>query len=413
MKSGSDEMRTIYVDKNLPRMFMVQMLRSVWPGVIWSPFSPVHVVDMQTPQLPGPKWLRLRNIQCGLCATDLSLLFVDADPATAPAALPGNARFYLGHEVVSEVVEVGAQVTRFKVGDRVVMESRFAGPNCHSQEIDPPCIYCAQGQTRLCENASLGLGAVGVGGGWGDGYTAHEAEVWPVPLEMSTDQASLIEPNSVALHSVLRKPPLAGDHVLVIGAGIIGLLIVQMAKIVEPDCHVTAIARYPHQAEMARKLGADEVLTGSELYPELAEITQAKYYRSPMNRGMLLGGFEVVYDCVGKKTTVSDGLRWARAGGTVVLVGVDLSTMKVDLNPVWYQEVDLIGSHTFGMENWHGRRVHTFDLVIRMFEEEAIRYAGLITHRFPFEQYKKAVAAAMDKRSGSIKVCFSYDAGIS
>ncbi len=402
-------MRTIYVDKNIPRMFMVQILRSVWPGVVWSPISPAHVVDMQEPQLPGPKWLRLRNIQCGICATDLSLLFVDADPGSAPAALPGNTRFYLGHEVVSEVVEVGAQVTRFKVGDRVVMESRFAGPNCHSQEIDPPCIYCAQGQTRLCENASLGRGAVGVGGGWGDGYIAHETEVWPVPLEMPTDQASLIEPNSVALHSVLRKPPRAGDHVLVIGAGIIGLLIVQMVKIVEPDCHVTALARYPHQAEMARKLGADAVLTGGELYTELAEITRAKYYRSPMNRGMLLGGFEVVYDCVGKKQTVSDGLRWVRAGGTVVLVGVDLSAMKVDLNPIWYQEVDLIGSHTFGVENWHGRRIHTFDLVIRMFEEEVIQYEGLITHRFPLEQYKKAVSIATDKRSGSIKVCFNYD----
>jgi len=127
-----------------------------------------------------------------------------------------------------------------------------------------------------------------------------------------------------------------------------------------------------------------------------------------MNRGMLLGGFEVVYDCVGKKTTVTDSLRWARAGGAVVLVGVNFSEMKVDLNPVWYQEVDLIGSHTFGMENWRGRGEHTFDLVIRMFQEKAIQYEGLITHRFPFTEYKQAIATAMDKRTGSIKVCFTY-----
>ncbi len=402
-------MRTIYIDKNLPRMFMVQMLRPVWPGVVWSPLSPVHVVDLEEPPLPGPKWLRLRNIQCGICATDLSLLFVDADPACAPAALPGNTRFYLGHEVVSEVVEVGTKVTRFKVGDRVVMESRFAGPNCHSLEIDPPCIYCAEGQTRLCENASMPQGAVGVGGGWGDGYIAHEVEVWQLPEGLSTDQATLIEPNAVALHSVLRRAPLVGDHVLVVGAGIIGLLIVQMAKIVEPECHVTTLARYPHQAEMARKLGADAVIMGGDLYAEFARLTQAKYYQSLMNRGMLLGGFEVVYDCVGKKTTVTDSLRWARAGGAVVLVGVKLGEMKVDLNPVWYQEVDLIGSHTFGVENWHGRRIHTFDLVMRMFEEEVIQHEGLITHHFPFEEYKHAVSTATDKHSGSIKVCFKYE----
>ncbi len=401
-------MRTIYVDKNIPRMFLVQTLRSVWPGVVWSSLSSSHIVDLDEPQLPGPGWLRLRNIQCGICATDLSLLYVDADPASAPAALPGNTRFYLGHEVVSDVVEIGAGVKRFQVGDRVVMESRFAGPNCHSQEIDPPCVHCAAGQTRLCENASLGQGATGVGGGWGDGYIAHESEVRLLPEGMPTDQASLIEPNAVALHSVLRKPPLAGDHVLVVGAGIIGLLIVQMAKIVEPDCHVTVLARYAHQADMARQLGADVVISEGDLYSQLAEITDARHYSAPMNSGMLLGGFEVVYDCVGKKATVTDNLRWARAGGAVVLVGVNFSEMKVDLNPVWYQEVDLIGSHTFGMENWRGRRAHTFDLVIRMFQEKAIQYEGLITHRFPFAEYKQAIATSMDKRTGSIKVCFTY-----
>jgi threonine dehydrogenase-like Zn-dependent dehydrogenase len=82
--------------------------------------------------------------------------------------------------------------------------------------------------------------------------------------------------------------------------------------------------------------------------------------------------------------------------------------MKMDLNPVWYQEVDLIGSHTFGMENWRGRREHTFDLVIRMFQENVIQYEGLITHRFPFKQYKQAIATSMDKSTGSIKVCLTY-----
>jgi len=280
-------MRTIYVDKHIPRMFLVQTLRSIWPGVVWSPISPAHVVDLDEPQLPGPGWLRLRNIQCGICATDLSLLYVDADPASAPAALPGNSRFYLGHEVVSEVVEIGAGVKRFQVGERVVMESRFAGPNCHSQEIDPPCVHCAAGQTRLCENASLGQGTAGVGGGWGDGYIAHESEVWPLPEGLPTDQASLIEPNAVALHSVLRKPPLAGDHVLVVGAGIIGLLIVQMAKIVEPDCQVTVLARYVHQADMARQLGADAVISEGDLYTQLAEIPDEPRHAAGWIRGGL------------------------------------------------------------------------------------------------------------------------------
>lgn len=383
-------------------------MRPVWGGVVWSPVSPSRLADLPEPELPGPRWLRVRNLQCGICATDLSLLFVEVNPAVAPAALPGNDRFYLGHEVVGEVVEAGPEVTRFQVGERVVMESRFAGSNCHSQEIEPPCEHCAQGQTRLCENASLNMGPVGVGGGWGDGYTAHETEVWAVPEGVDDDQATLIEPAAVALHAVLRRRPEAGEKVLVIGEGIIGLLTAQMVKVIEPDSYVAVIARYPHQAEMAAHMGADEVIKGSNLYAEMARVTDAKYYRSPMNRGMLLGGFDVVYDCVGDSRTIIDGLRWTKAGGAVVLVGVSLSNLKVDLNPIWYQEVDLIGSHTFGMEGWNGRKLHTFDLVIEMFLDGRLVHEGLITHRFPFADYKRAIATAADKRSGSIKVVFQY-----
>jgi threonine dehydrogenase-like Zn-dependent dehydrogenase len=159
---------------------------------------------------------------------------------------------------------------------------------------------------------------------------------------------------------------------------------------------------------MARRLGADEVLTSGDLYAEIARITRAKHYVGPLNRGMLLGGCDVVYDCVGSAETVLDGLRWARAGGTFVLVGINLNNLKVDLNPVWYQEVDLIGSHTFGVEDWRDRRIHTFDLVIEMFQEGSLAYEGLITHRFPFENYRRAVHTATDQRSGSIKVVFTY-----
>jgi threonine dehydrogenase-like Zn-dependent dehydrogenase len=100
-------MRAIYIDKNIPRALTVKTLRRVWPGVVWSALSHAHVVDIPEPPLPGPRWLRVRNRQCGICASDLSLLLVKADPAAAPVALPGNSRFYLGHEVVGEVTEIG------------------------------------------------------------------------------------------------------------------------------------------------------------------------------------------------------------------------------------------------------------------------------------------------------------------
>ena len=136
----------------------------------------------------------------------------------------------------------------------------------------------------------------------------------------------------------------------------------------------------------------------------MAEITGAKLYQAPLNRGMMLGGFEAIYDCVGDRDSLSDGLRWARAGGTVVVTGISPKLMKADLSPLWHQEVNLIGSVVHGVEEWRGQRIHGYDLVIQWMRDGALPTDGLITHRFPLREFKNAVATAMDKRTGAIKV---------
>jgi 2-desacetyl-2-hydroxyethyl bacteriochlorophyllide A dehydrogenase len=405
-------MRAIYFDKSIPKALITKALRPVWRGVVWSPLSPTTVAEFREPALPGPRWLRVKNRACGICATDLALLYVKADPSIAPAALPGQSRFYLGHEVVSQVVEVGQGVTRFQPGDRVVMETRFFGANCLSQEIEPPCPYCARHEFGLCENMSANVGPRGVGGGWGDGYTCHETEVFKVPDDVSDDLAVLMEPMAVALHGVLRRRPQDGDHALVVGAGIIGLLTVQAVRAVAPGCHLTVVAKYPHQAEAARRFGADEIIGREDGYRAAARITGSRHFTAPLNKGTLSSGFEVIYDCVGHPDTIEDGLRWARAGGAVVMVGIDLSPMKIDLNPIWHQEVDLIGSKGFGADEWRGERKTTYAWVVQLIREGRFRDDGLITHRFPLREYKRAVATSVSKSAARpIKVVFDLAQG--
>ncbi len=408
-KAVSD-LKAIYFDLNIPKVLITTAIKRIWPGVVWTPISPTGMEQIPDPELPGPNWLRVRNRQCGICSTDLAVFFVDGDPRVALGALPSFKRVYLGHEAVGEVVEVGDEVEKYKVGERVIMESRpGSSPNCHTQEIDPLCEFCARGDTRLCENRALRMGPAGKGGGWADSYTAHESEVWPVPDDLSDDQASLVEPMAVAVHAVLRRRPEAGEKVLVVGSGIIGLLTLQALKALSPESHVTSVVRYAHQGEAAERLGADEVMSdGGDIYAKAARITNAKYYQNTLNRGMLLGGFDVVYDCVGSKYTLRDSLRLAKAGGTVVLVGISLHQMKFDMAPIWFQEVDLIGSMTFGMEELDGRRLHTFDLVIEMLLKGSLSETDLITHRLPFAEYHKAITTAMDKRTGSIKVTLTF-----
>ena len=399
-------MRTIYFEKSIAKILLCKALQPIWPKVIYSRFSPIHFVDLPEPALPGPNWVRVRNRLCGICASDLHLLFLDVDPRVGPAALPGTGRIYLGHEVVGEVTEVGSEVTTLKVGDRVIPNS--TEPNCLNQEIKPLCRHCRKGNHTLCENSSLGKGRRGVGGGWGDGFTAHETDLYRVPDELDDETALMIEPLSVGVRTALRCLPQPDQRVLVVGSGMIGLAVVEALRALSPDCHITAMARYPQQVEMAQKLGVSEVISRDDPYAAAARITDGKLYTGKFKNRMILGGFDVVYDCVGSGRTVRDSLRWARAGGTVVLVGVNLKPMHVDLTPVWYQEVSLLGLYAHGMEEWEGMRQSTYEMTTDLLLKNQMRIEGLITHRFPLMRWRAAVRTAKDKRSGAIKVLLDF-----
>ena len=398
-------MRAIYVERNIPRVILTKALAPVWRDVYFSRLSPLQVGDIAA-ALPGPRWVRVENRLAGICGTDLVLVYADVDLRVAPLALPSHARRYLGHEIVGYVTEVGPAVTTLKVGDRVALQFNLGC--CLSEEIEPPCRFCAAGQAYLCENMAECHSAP-IGGGWGEGFLAHEALLYRVPDSLTEEQAVLLEPTAVGVHAALRRPPAPRERVLVLGCGIIGLLTLQAVRAIAPEADITAIARYPHQAEAARRLGADQVLMGAEAtYDRVAELTQARFYQGPLGNKMLMGGFDVVYDCVGKARTIEDALRWTRAGGTVVVIGIDLNRLKLDLTPVWYSEVDLIGSLAFGMEEWEGEQVATFDLVARWFAEGKLTADGLITHRYALSEYQAAIATATDKSRQSIKVVFAY-----
>lgn len=397
-------MRAIYFDKDIPRALLTKAIAPWWPGFVWTPLSPVRAAELPDPPLPGPRWLRVRNERCGICASDLSLLYVHAHPAVAPAALPATTRFYLGHETVGMVEETGPRVTRFKPGDRVIMDTHFTGATCATLEIEPPCRYCASGEYGLCLNSSW-PGPRGTGGGFGDGYITHEMAVYACPPELSLDQAAMTEPLSIGVHAVLSYPPRPGDKVLIIGAGAIALLLLAGLRALFPDCEITVLARYPHQAQMAERLGANHIMTRAD-YRQIAQLSGGQFYSAPLNRGVVVGGFDTIYDCVANEQTTNDALRWAQAGGTVVMVGLHLAPMrKVDLSPVPYRRVNLVGSYLHRVEERDGGHKHTYDWVHDLFRRDALPIEALITHRFPYSDYREAIRVASARgKERAIKV---------
>ncbi|MEJ2210395.1 MAG: zinc-binding dehydrogenase [Anaerolineae bacterium] len=392
------------LDVSVPRLVLTRLLGRAWRDAHFGPTSPLRLANLPDPPLPAPEWVRVRNRLCGVCGSDLHQLFADAGLDVAPLALPSHRRVYLGHEMVGPVAEVGPGVTGLSPGDRVVRWGR--AEDCRARGLAALCPACQRGHRVLCQHASEPRQHEPVGGGFGDTFITPASTLLPVPGALSDEQAIFAEPAAVAIHAAWRRLPQAGERVLVLGCGTIGFLLIQVLRLVQPACHVAAVAQFPWQAEMARGYGAGDVwLAGEDGYARTAQLTGARLYEGRGGNRMLLGGFDQVFDVVGVEATLNDALRWTRAGGTVVLVGVNLHRMRLDLTPVWYQEVNLLGSVGHDVVTWRGERLSTFALAMRWMAEGCLGTADLLTHRFPLAAYRRAFEVAVDKKTyRSIKV---------
>jgi threonine dehydrogenase-like Zn-dependent dehydrogenase len=396
-------MKSLFFDVSVAKILATKSLSKLTESVYFSPLSPVRFGDVPERELPGANWVRVKTTLASICGADLSLFFVQASPKISIAALPGVPRVFLGHELVGRVIEVGAGVQDFVPGDRVTLQKYL--PCCSIKEIEPPCLPCQQGNYTLCENFSEGPSYENLGAGFSEQFLAHRSQLVKVPGEISDDTAVLIEPAAVSLHAVLKRLPRDGENVLVIGAGTIGLNVIQFARVFGPNCTIYLLEKIPFKQEFGLKLGADRLITG-EPYAAISEVIGAKVYRGPLNNTNMLGGFDLIYDCVGYSRTIHDSLRWLRAGGDYVMVGNQLSPVTFDQTPIWQQELRIWGINAHGCEEFDGQRISSFDLAIKMILENSISFDGFITHRFPLQDYRQAFKVFRQKQEPVIKVVF-------
>jgi 2-desacetyl-2-hydroxyethyl bacteriochlorophyllide A dehydrogenase len=407
LKAREDAMWTSTLELNPSHVIPTKLLGLIWRGAYFSSFAPLQVQNLPRQPLPASNWVRVRNSLAGICGSDLQLIFVDGDSSIAPAAIPNHNRSYPGHEVVGEVIEVGDDVRHLHVGDRVVLQY---GSNCITTGVQEPCRSCASGHYGLCEYGDL-PGPQPIGGGWSEEMLLHEQQLFRLPADINDMQGVLLEPSAVAVHAVLRNVPQTQDRVLIIGAGTIGLLILQVVRALAPDAEISVMARHAFQIEQAARLGA-HIIYPRDSYREVQRATGAKLYQGMWGNKMLLGGYDVIYDSVGNTQTTHDALRWARAGSTVVMVGLNLHRMQLDLTPIWYQEINLIGTMGHGLETWpvgSSERKSTFEVTTALIQNKKIFPDKLITHSFPLNSYRDALMTAANKdRNHAIKVVFDY-----
>ena len=398
-------MRTLCIDLTPWRYVATKIVGALCRAAYFGPFAPIRLRDIPIPSLPGPEWVRVRTVLAGICGSDVQQVFINGSLSIVPVALSASSRGYLGHEAVGEVVEVGPEVADFALGDRVAMDGTW---DCFSRGIAPPCASCAAGNRIVCERVGEAHGGGEIGGGWGEEFVRHHSNLYHLPAEMSDEEAVLLEPASNGVRAALRGSPRPGERVLVIGAGTIGLMTIAALRAAEPALDITASVLYPRQGAEAVERGANRAAVAQEILQTTVETTGARLHRGIGRNVTTTGGFDLICDCVGDRETLPVALRCTRAGGRVVLVGAGLYPMTLDLTPVWYREVDLLGTRSHGAEEWKGSRLNSYDRVVQWWKEGLLDLSRMVTHRFPLAEYPAALKlAAGDKElSGSIKIVF-------
>ncbi len=400
-------MKALYFENDPVRFALYRAARLVREFPRLGPLSPVRYTEVPEPTLPGAQWMKVRNIACGLCGTDVHFMQMDMSPKTYSAALPGIKRKYLGHESVGEVIEVGAEVGNFRAGDRVAFQMDW--PCCVQMGIKPPCRQCAAGSPMLCENLGLGTVPDAGGGGFSPRMAVHHSQMFKIPDALDNDAAVLLEPMACAAHGVLKAADhlVLGARVLIIGGGTIGLLAVAACRALSPGVEVFASVRYPFQAKVAEALGARVLAGGGNIYEQTATTTGGRHIKALFGNEMVFGGFDVVLDTVGGAASFEQALRLARPHGRVVLLGIDFAPGRLDYSPIWAREVEVTGINCHGIER-DGRS--TFEIAAEVLGRMPALPGLIITHRFAVKDYRQALKAFMGKReSGAIKILLAHD----
>lgn len=273
--------------------------------------------DVPDPQIRFNEVL-LQVKVCGICGSDVHGM----DGSTGRRQPP----IIMGHEAAGVIVETGSNVESWKNGERVTFDSTiFCGE----------CFYCDRGQVNLCDNrrvAGVACDDYHQDGAMAEYIAIPERILYALPESLSYEEAAMVEALSVAFHAVRRTTVRIGDTAIVLGAGIIGLLIVQSLRISGAGKIVT-LDLDDSRLSLAEKLGADVTVNSSSRH--VADIVK----RLTDGRGA-----DLAFEAVGISSTVQLGIELIRKGGRLCLVGNLSKQISLPLQSVVTREISLVSS---------------------------------------------------------------------
>ena len=337
-------------------------------ALLLSQYNQLDLVDLPIPQ-PLPDEVLIRVQACGICGSDVH----GYDGSTGRRVPP----IVMGHEAAGIVEDIGSAVIDFRPGERVTFDSTIS---CGK------CFFCLRGQANLCDRREVLGVATSIFrrmGAFAEYVAVPARIVYRLPAEMPFPHAALIEAVSVAVHAVSLTPIHLGDTVVVIGAGMIGLLTMQAARLAGAS-QIIVMDVDQTRLTLATKLGADHTSLSMdrEVPKAVLEITEGR-------------GADVTFECVGASPTIGVAVESVRKGGSVTLVGNVVPTVDLPLQSVVTRQIRLQGSCASSGE---------YPTCISLMAQDAILVEPLISAVAPLSEGAGWFSRLYNREPGLLKV---------
>ena len=314
-------------------------------------YEKLEMTEMPEPPM-GPEDVLVQVKACGICGSDIH----GFDGSTGRRIPP----LVMGHEASGVVYKTGADVTEFRVGDRITFDSTVYCGKCY---------FCRRGEVNLCDSRQV----LGVSppeyrrhGAFAEYVAVPRHIIYPLPDALSFEHAAMIEAVSVAVHAVGRTPVKLGDTAVVVGSGMIGLLVVQTLCLAGCS-RVIAVDVDEKRLQVAAELGAEICLNARKL-----DVPSAIVRDHTSDRGA-----DIAVEAVGNTQALQTALASLRKGGTLTLIGNLSPKVELPLQSVVTRQISLLGSCASSGE---------YPACIDLLSRKAIRVDPLISAIAPLSE---------------------------
>jgi len=342
--------------------------------VLYGP-NDVRLTEKEVPK-PGPGEVLVKVAACGICGTDVKII------TKGMPKMPPYGQFTFGHEWAGTVVALGEGVDEVEIGDRVAIEAHKGCGRCEN---------CLKGEYTACLNygrLDKGHRASGmtVDGGFAEYAVQHVSSIYKIPDNISFNEATYVTTAGCALYAIDKSGGyIAGDTVLVIGPGPIGLSVVQGAKAVGAE-KVILLGTKEDRLAKGKKLGADFAINVREVEDPVSVVRD------------LTGGIGVdkVFECAGTSESFEQGLKSAKKGTVMVLVSFYKEPVTANLDYAVLNQIDLLTVRGEGNQNCKR--------ALSLMAQGKIDAKPIMTHSFPLEEFHKGLDYFVNRKDGAMKV---------